>query len=260
MEYRTRMTIRSRITGQLILGISIAVIGVLFTLDNLHILRARDFLQFWPVVLIAIGVVHVAQARTASGVTGGAIWIFVGVVLLGNRLGFLHVRIWNYWPLLLVLVGGRIVMQAISGGGRGAVKLGGEGRDTRWSSMGSQTSVGGNLEGGDPSSIVSAVAVMGGFDRRITSREFRGGELTAFMGGGKLDLRDTVLADNHAEINIFSMMGGFEIRVPESWSVVCEVTPFMGGVEDKARISSDPAAPRLVIRGFVMMSSLELTN
>lgn len=108
--------------------------------------------------------------------------------------------------------------------------------------------------------MVSVVAVMGGFDRRVTSREFRGGELTAFMGGGKLDLRDTAMADNHAEINVFSLMGGFEIRVPETWSVVFEVTPFMGGVEDRARTSSDPSAPRLVIRGFVMMSSVELTN
>jgi predicted membrane protein len=252
-----------RITGQLVLGIAIAIVGVLFTLDNLHILRARDFLQFWPVVLIAIGLVHVAQARTASGVTGAAIWIFVGVALLGNRLGFLHVRIWNYWPLLLVLVGGRIVMQAISGGGgrRGAMSgLTGDSRDARWPSPGFQSSSSFNAQGGDPASLVSAVAVMGGFDRRVTSREFRGGELTAFMGGGKLDLRDAVLADGHAEINVFSLMGGFEVRVPETWSVIVEVTPFMGGVEDKARTSSDPSAPRLVIRGFVMMSSVELTN
>ena len=256
MEPRTGF----RITGQLVLGVAIAIVGVLFTLDNLHILRARDFLQFWPVALIVIGLVHVAQARTAAGVTGAAIWIFIGVVLLGNRLGFVHVRIWNYWPLLLVLVGGRIVMQAIAGGGRGRSRFAGETRDTYWPSMGSPAGVSGNAPGGDPSSVVSVVAVMGGFDRRVTSREFRGGELTAFMGGGKLDLRDTVLANNHAEINIFSLMGGFEIRVPESWSVVFEVTPFMGGVEDKARISSDPSAPRLVIRGFVMMGSVELTN
>ena len=252
-----------RITGQLVLGIAIAIVGVLFTLDNLHILRARDFLQFWPVVLIAIGLVHVAQARTASGVTGAAIWIFVGVVLLGNRLGFLHVRIWNYWPLLLVLVGGRIVLQAISGGGsprRAMAGLAGDARDARWPSTGSQTRVTGNVQGEDPAALVSAVAVMGGFDRRVTSREFRGGELTAFMGGGKMDLRDAALADGHAEINVFSLMGGFEIRVPETWSVIVEVTPFMGGVEDKARTSSDPSAPRLTIRGFVMMSSVELTN
>ena len=78
-----------RITGQLVLGVSIAVIGALFTLDNLHILRAREYLQFWPLALIAIGVVHVSQARTGAGRVGGGIWILVGVVLLGNRLGLL---------------------------------------------------------------------------------------------------------------------------------------------------------------------------
>ena len=246
MEPRTGF----RITGQLVLGISIAIVGVLFTLDNLHILRARDFLQFWPVVLIVIGLVHVAQARTASGVTGAAIWIFVGVVLLGNRLGFLHVRIWNYWPLLLVLVGGRIVLQAISA--RAPARAGdpaapaGEGFATP--------------AGGDPGDLVSAVAVMGGFDRKITSHAFRGGELTAFMGGGKLDLRDALPAGGQAIVNVFALMGGFEIIVPETWSVSLEVTPFMGGVEDKARTSTNPSAPRLVVRGFVMMSSVEIKN
>ena len=55
-------------------------------------------------------------------------------------------------------------------------------------------------------------------------------------------------------------MGGFEILVPETWGVSFEVTPFMGGIEDKARTSTNPSAPRLVIRGFVMMSSVTLKN
>jgi hypothetical protein len=62
----------------------------------------REYLQFWPLALIAIGVVHLAQARTGSGQVGGAIWILVGVVLLGKRLGFFDVRIWSFWPLILV--------------------------------------------------------------------------------------------------------------------------------------------------------------
>ena len=62
-----------RITGQLVLGVSIAVVGVLFTLDNLHILRARDYLQFWPLALIAIGFMHIAQARTSAGTAPSAV-------------------------------------------------------------------------------------------------------------------------------------------------------------------------------------------
>ena len=238
-----------RITGQLFLGVAIAVVGVLFTLDNLHILRARDYLQFWPLALIAIGLVHIGQAKTSAGVVGGAIWILVGAVLLGNRLGLVSVNIWNYWPLLLVLVGGRIVLQTMSP--RAPVRASDPAALTG-DRFPSQTS--------DSADLVSAVAVMGGFDRKVTSQAFRGGELTAFMGGGKLDLRDALPAGGEAIVNVFSLMGGFEILVPDTWSVSLEVTPFMGGVEDKARTSTSPSAPRLVVRGFVMMSSVEIKN
>jgi predicted membrane protein len=223
-----------RITGQLVFGVAIAIAGVLFTLDNLHILRARDYLRFWPVMLIAIGLVHVSQAKTAAGTIGGGIWILVGTVLIGNRLGILDTHIWTFWPLILVLVGGRIVWQTLS-----ANRV---------------------MDGGDAGATVSAIAVMGGFERRVTSQEFRGGEITAFMGGGKLDLRDAVPAGGQAVINIFSMMGGFEIIVPDTWRVISEVTPFMGGIEDKSRTSTNPAAPCLILRGFLMMGGVTLKN
>jgi predicted membrane protein len=223
-----------RITGQLVLGVSIAVLGVLFTLDNLHILRAREVLRFWPVALIAIGLVHVSQARSAAGTVGGGVWILVGVVLLGGRLGLFHANIFSLWPLILVLVGARIVWQTTAGDRA--------------------------LDQGDAGATVSAIAVMGGFERRITSHEFRGGEITAFMGGGKLDLREAVPAGGQAVINIFAMMGGFEILVPEGWRVISELTPFMGGIEDKSRTSTQPTAPCLVLRGFVMMGGVTLKN
>ena len=230
MEPRTGV----RITSQLVLGIAIAVVGVLFTLDNLHILHAREYLRYWPVVLIAIGLVHVSQARTAAGTVGGGIWILAGAILLGNRLGFIDANIWSFWPLILVLVGARIVWQTM---------------DTNRAA-----------DRGDASATVSAIAVMGGFERHITSHEFRGGEITAFMGGGQLDLRDALPAGGQAVINIFAMMGGFEIIVPETWRVVSEVTPFMGGIEDKSRSSTNPSAPCLVLRGFVMMGGVTLKN
>jgi predicted membrane protein len=223
-----------RITGQLVLGVAIAIAGVLFTLDNLHILHARDYLRFWPMALIAIGLVHVSQAKTAAGSIGGGIWILAGTVLLGNRLGFFYANIWNFWPLILVLVGGRIVWQTMN-----ANRV---------------------PDPGDTSATVSAIAVMGGFERRVTSHEFRGGEITAFMGGGKLDLRDAMPAGGQAVINIFSMMGGFEIIVPDTWRVISEVTPFMGGIEDRSRTSTNPAAPCLVLRGFIMMGGVTLKN
>jgi hypothetical protein len=147
----------------------------------------------------------------------------------------MDVNIWNYWPLMLVAVGGRIVWQTLS------VDTPGE-------------------RGVDTGSRVSAVAVMGGFDRKITSKEFQGGEITAFMGGGKLDLREAAPAGGQAVVTVFALMGGFEIIVPETWSLSLEVMPFMGGIEDKTTNSANPSAPRLVLRGFVMMGGVDIKN
>jgi hypothetical protein len=55
-------------------------------------------------------------------------------------------------------------------------------------------------------------------------------------------------------------MGGFEIVTPETWHVVVDVVPLMGGYEDKTRHPADPSAPRLRLRGFVMMGGLEVRN
>jgi hypothetical protein len=223
-----------RITPQLVFGLLIATIGVMFTLDNLHILRARQFLQFWPLAFVAVGLAQIAQARTSAGVVGGGIWIFVGTVMLGRRLGVWDLNLFDFWPLILVLIGGRIVWQAYSEdpGGR-AVDRGG---------------------------IISGLAVMGGCNRKIVSPDFRGAELTAFMGGGKLDLREAAIAEGQAVVRVLALMGGFEILVPDTWNVIVEATPFLGGVDLKARTSLNPSAPRLIVRGFVMMGGLEIKN
>ncbi|MEO8258647.1 MAG: DUF5668 domain-containing protein [Acidobacteriota bacterium] len=224
-----------RITPQLVFGALLAAVGVMFTLDNMNILRASQFLQFWPLAFVAVGVAQIVQARTPAGTVGGGIWIFVGLVMLGRRLGLWDMNVWDFWPLILVLVGGRIVWQAYSGHA-------------------------GEERGVDGGTIVSGLAVMGGCDRKVVSSEFRGGELTAFMGGGKLDLRDAGIADGQAVVRVLAMMGGFELLVPETWNVVVEATTFLGSVDVKARTSLNPTAPRLIVRGFVMMGGVDIRN
>jgi LiaF transmembrane domain len=224
---------RFRVTGQLIAGLVLAGLGLLFTLDNLGIVRAREVLQYWPVVLLLVGVSQILQARSSAGMVGGSIWILIGGVLLGERLDLIS-NAFRFWPLVLVGVGAYVIFQSFSRR---------------------------EVPSGDRSDRVSAVAVLGGVDRRVLSTTFQGGDITAFMGGGKLDLRDaTMPPGTEALVDVTTMMGGFEIRVPDTWNVVVEIVPFMGGYEDKTGHPTDPSAPRLRIRGFVMMGGVEIRN
>ena len=229
----TNQHARFRLTGQLITGLVLAALGILFTLDNLDVLEARDFLRFWPVVFILVGVSQILQARSPAGTIGGSIWILIGGVMLGERLELIS-NVFRFWPLLLIGIGGYVV----------------------WQSMTRR-----EVPAGDRADRLSAVAVLGGVDRRVLATGFVGGDVTAFMGGGKLDLREATMAPGtEAIVDVTTIMGGFEIKVPEGWNVVVDIVPFMGGYEDKTRRPSDPTAPRLRLRGFVMMGGVEIRN
>jgi predicted membrane protein len=222
-----------RISAQLITGVVLAALGVLFTLDNLHVVHAREILRYWPAALLIFGISQIMKARSMAAMIGASIWILFGGVLLGERLNVIS-SILGYWPLLLVGIGAYIVFQSFNRG---------------------------EVERGDGTPRVSAVAVLGGVDRRVLSAKFPGADITAFMGGGKLDLREAVIAPSaEAVVDVTAIMGGYEITVPETWAVSVELVPFMGGYEDKTRHPADPTAPRLRIRGFVMMGGVEIRN
>jgi hypothetical protein len=224
---------RIRLTSQLFAGLLLAALGVLFTLDNLQILRAREVLRYWPAIFLVIGISQLVQARSIGTMIGGSIWIVFGSVLLGERLHLISSGL-RFWPLLLVAVGVWIMVRSMTAAGPSGVT--------------------------DSSARLSALAVLGGVDRRVTAEGFQGADITAFMGGGKLDLREAKMSGPEAVVDILAIMGGFEIVTPETWHVIVDVVPLMGGYEDKTRHPAEPSAPRLRLRGFVMMGGLEVRN
>lgn len=224
----------SPMAGQLIIGLFVIGLGIIFTLDNLQIVDGRRFLRYWPVALMALGVVKITSAD--GGWKGGAVLTFAGGVLLLNNLGVIRARLWDFWPLVLIGSGALLVWRGWHGVPEAPVPT-------------------------HASNVLSGIAVMSGFDRTIDSQAFHGGELTAIMGGGTIDLRGARMGDGAAVITIYALMGGVELRVPESWMVENKVVYFMGGAEDRTRrTSGGPPAPRLILRGFVMMGGVEIRN
>jgi predicted membrane protein len=249
-----------QVTAQLVLGVIVVAIGTLFTLDNLGVLEARDFFRFWPVALLIVGVAQVMSARTTGRGFAGVLWILAGGVLLGRQLGLFRIGIQDLWPLLLVALGGFIVWQAFHR------ELPAQARGDVWS-----VDIDTDRPTATPApeaprrtaasgSTISGLAVMGEFRRKINLGDFRGGHLTAFMGGCNVDLRGATPANGEAVLDVFALLGGIEIRVPNTWDVVNDVFPFMGGIEDKTTRPSGGSGPRLVLRGFVMMGGVTIQN
>ena len=60
---------RRAIVPQLVIGFVIIIAGILFTLENVGVLDAQEYIRYWPAGLIAVGLVKLWQGR--GGATGG---------------------------------------------------------------------------------------------------------------------------------------------------------------------------------------------
>jgi predicted membrane protein len=226
---------RPRVTVQALFGLMVIAVGVLFTLDNLEIINAREYLQFWPVGLVAVGLFKLYHAaRGGQGWVGGLFFLSIGVWMLIERIVYFRIDAREIMPLFLVFLGGYMVWRGF--GGRRTVRP------------------------GDANSSFSALAIMGGVSRRNNAQAFRGADLTAVMGGCEIDLRQaSIEPGTEAVIDVFAVWGGIEIKVPPDWTVITRAIPIMGGVEDKthAPVTADK---RLVIRGLLLMGGAGVKN
>ena len=139
----------------------------------------------------AIGVLKMLQARDGGGAFAGVLFTLAGVWLQAEELDVIHIRIWQIWPLALVLFGGYLVWQGLAGRGtRPAPTV---------DPVIPETPVRDDWAGNAPAKVVDAtstvsgVAILGGVSRGNNSRTFRGADLLAIMGGYQLDLRQAAI-------------------------------------------------------------------
>src|SRR6478736_8767695 len=105
----------------------------------------------------------------------------------------------------------------------------------------------------DPSADeIVAVAIFAPLEFHSTSRNFRGGQLECWYGGGVLDLRDATLAPEGATLRVRAVFGGGQILVPAGWRVVTSVRG-LGGISDSRPPQGRAEdAPELTIEGMVV--------
>jgi hypothetical protein len=243
-----------RINEKVITGGLLLLLGVLFILDNFHVIDAGSLWDYWPLFIIAPGLSRLLTPTRPGQRVGGVILVAIGSLFLLRNLGFLWVPFHKLWPFGLVALGLYVIWQAARPHPPEAMT----------GSMGgpqSSLATGGGAGAAAPAAL-SEFALCGGGHRIMQTPDFRGGTVTVIAGGFEIDLRKTAIVGEGASIEIFAMMGGCVFRVPETWKVELNVTPLLGGIDMKARMAP-PAegAPKILrINGFILMGGVEVKN
>jgi predicted membrane protein len=285
------------VTPGLVLGLAIIAIGVLFLLDNFGF-PVGMLWSYWPVILVAVGLAKLVDARDHSGRSAGAILMIVGLIFLADKihLPFLNgINLWSLWPLAIIAVGAVMLWGALDGNrgyrsGRspmdrnpfGGKPFGGRpfgqhplGPDALGHDPIGQPPVDDNPPdpnqrtswnpGGwtqAPEGELRLLALFGGGKRRVQG-DFKGGDMLAMFGGYEVDLRNATMSGDQVVINANAIFGGFEIKVPETWSVIMQITGMFGGHEDSTRVPDPRLVPnpkRLIVRGVTVFGGLSVKN
>lgn len=235
--------------GDAVVAVMIILIGSFLLLKTTGILPPWFVVSFWALVLFVGGLAQILISRTRPW---GLVLIVLAVIAELNALGITHLRFRNLWPLAIIAIGVLMLWQTLSGNRKSHI----------WRIL--EASESGNDDSREPDSgTVNLNYIFSGTDRRIRTRNFKGGQISAIFGGFKLDLTKAEIEGDRAVLEANAVFGGGEIIVPESWVVVTEGSGIFGGFEDKTRhYQPDPSQPvkTLVVRGSVVFGAVVVKN
>jgi predicted membrane protein len=255
---------RPPFSPRVVAGFVLIALGLLFTLDSFNIIDAGSLGDYWPLFLIVPGVVSFAWPRKNADRFWGAVLIGLGTLFLLRNLGIFWISFRHVWPVILVALGIYLIWRAIDAR-KADGPMSGPGGGLPLDGTAPGLLPGEGARGPAPTGVdrLNEFAMFGGGDRMIRSSAFRGGNVTAIMGGFDIDLRDALMDGDAARIEVFVMMGGIDLKVPESWTVVIDVTPFMGGADYRPgnrRAPADGPPKVLTISGFVFMGGIDVKH
>jgi predicted membrane protein len=213
------------------------IIGILLLVRNIGLYDTGQLLSYIPSLFILMGLYALYKTRFYS-VTGPLILILLATFV---QLLVLGVVSWNilftWWPLILVLIGIDILFN----------------RKHLFSPSKSSDQK------------VDMTAVLDEAKVSNTSKDFKGGNITAVLGESELNLKESVIEYPPARINIMVLLGETNINIPDDWQIEMDVVTILGDVSDKRSSTSSQRAgtvekPHLIIKGFVMLGDFSIKN
>lgn len=221
-------------------SVLLIIFGVILLLDNLNIFYFEWVWDYWPLLLIGVGLYRLYNSGFRDIYASG-LFIIIGLLLFLVKTDVMDFNdIWQFWPLILILIGSRIIYNKSI--------LTKESRENR------------NTITDDR---IDHVAIFGGKEKKVTSNNFKGGNIMAVFGGVDLYLGNAKLSGGDNILDILVMFGGTEIYVPADWKIITKGFPIFGGFQDSRKNPPDGESTSqnvLIVKGLVLFGGLEIKD
>ncbi|HVM87764.1 MAG TPA: DUF5668 domain-containing protein [Puia sp.] len=243
---------RPKQDGRVFAGLFLLLIGAVFLMRELSFPFFPKWLFTWPMILIAVGIYTGIRHQFRN--IGWMIPIIIGSVFLINEmdLGFDLNRF--LVPVIIISIGLMMILRP-----RG---------DRHWHRMDwaewHREKIINEAKGNPPDyaseDFFDSTAVFGAVKKVVISKNFKGGDITCFMGGCEMDFTQADMTQP-AVLDLSLVFGGGKIIVPSHWQVRNQITPVFGGVEDKRQqpISNNPDKI-LILKGTCFFGGLEIKS
>jgi hypothetical protein len=109
--------------SRLIGGGLLLLVGALLVLQNLGVVSAGSLGDYWPLLLVWVGLTRMLGPNRAEHFASGAVVLAVGVFFQLDRFGWIDVSIGELWPLFLVAIGAAMIAEGLRGRRTGSTPL-----------------------------------------------------------------------------------------------------------------------------------------
>ena len=221
-----------KMSPKFLFGILVVLIGIVLLFEQAGIFPLFSkyiwvfFAKLWPLILIAFG----AKLLILRNTSPGFVLLLLGVAFLSTNLFS-----WDFfsvlWPVVIIAFGISLLFKSEK-----------------------------KQEGGKVISekdFLSETVVFWGIDKKVKSKEFKGGEINVAFGGIELDLRDAKVAKEGAKLHINCAFGGVEVFVPKECRIKTSGTGVLGGWNPQVK-DREVDEPVLEITGGVIFGGVDI--
>jgi hypothetical protein len=251
---------RKKFNTGILIGLAIIIAGAIMLLENLDMGFGIHALDYWPVILILIGIGKILDCRRPKCIYWGVIFIGIGILFQLNNLGIINFWFDDLWPILIILAGIAIIQGTFRkpgccGSGRYHHHHWRHGSGDGHSWDGPFHSRKDTLN----DEFITISTVLSGAEYKIINKKFKGGQIDSVLSGCELDFTSAEMDGSRAELAVSAVLGSVEMRVPSNWEVVIDGSPVMGSIENKTTPPIE-MGKKLVIKGSSVMGSIEVRN